>query len=282
MRVIDGGIQEPWPDEVFEALKRFRLGQLIKDPPLSFEGSAAMPLWSPKGEARPAENDRGQVPGCPYAIITSQTCNIAERPPKGAWPWIQVSPVYRLTDESEVGDRIYLHRLTGPDLPEGVWVADLRLEVPLEKSLLVGRDAVDGFATEDEEIAFGEMLGRQRDRAALHDVVNDVLYDRWRKKRANNKKRAKRLFENLHMVGMLIQEGTRLEPFAVELHFIGAGGPITDEDKEWLEAWWDKASEEAANADPALNLYPNVYHDGSAMDLTLYDELIPLEAWLES
>jgi hypothetical protein len=282
LRVIDDRIQEPWPDDVFDALRRFRLGHLIEDPPLSFEGFAAIPLWSPGNGDRPADNGPVEVPGCPYAIITTQTCNIAERPPKGAWPWIQVSPVYRLADEEAIGDRIYLHRLTAATLPAGVWVADLRLEVPLEKSHLVGRDPIDGFANEDDEIVFGEMLGRQRDRAALHDVVNDVLYGRWRKKRANNKSRARRLFENLHMVGMLIQQGTRLEPIAVELHFVGAGKPISEEDREWLEAWWDKASEEAQDSTPALNLFPNVYHDGSAMDITVYDDLIPLEAWLES
>jgi hypothetical protein len=280
--VIDDGIREPWPDDVFDALSRFRLGHLIEDAPLAFEGFAAMPLWSPEDGKRPAENGRVEVPRCAYAIITTQTCNIAERPPRGAWPWIQVSPVYQLADESEIGDRMYLHHLTAAGLPAGVWVADLRLEVPLEKSYLVGREPIDAFASEDDEIAFGEMLGRQRDRAALHDVVNDVLYRRWSRKRANNKNRAKRLFENLHMVGMLIQDGTRLEPFAVELHFVGAGKPISDEDQDWLERWWDTASEEAQNSSPALNLLPNVYHDGSAMNLTIYDELIPLEAWLES
>src|SRR4051794_36090438 len=59
----------------------------------------------------------------------------------------------------------------------------------------------------------------------------DVLYAAWRKKRANNKPRAKGLFEGLHMVGMLIQQCARLEPFAVECHFVGAGGPISEEER---------------------------------------------------
>ena len=222
------------------------------------------------------------IPECPYGIITTQTCNIAERGPGGIQPWIQVSPVYSFESADALRDRLYLFPLTAKSLPAGAWAADLRLEVPLEKGILLDREPIDAFEEEDDEIEFGEILGRQRDRAALHDVVNNVLYGRWRKKRANNKNKAKALFANLHMVGMLIQQGTRLEPFAVECHFVGDGGAISAEDREWLDAWWDLAHEEAADADPALQLLPNVYHDGAAMDVALYDTLIPLTGWLES
>lgn len=284
MTTIDEGIADGWPADIFEKLRDYRLGLLIKHPPLSFHGTGdpERQLWSPADGDRPSTDGQVDVPAAEYGVITTQTCNIAERPPKGTFPWVQISPVYKLDDADDVGDRLYLHSLSPPDLPPGNWVADLRLEAPVEKSVLVQHTPVPAFSSEDEEIAFGEMLGRQRDRAALHDNVNNVLYGRWRKKRSNNKPRAGRVFDEIHMVGLLIEDGSRLEPVAVECHFIGRGGELSDEAKDWLETWWDKAREEANAADPSLNLLPNQYHDGSAMDLELYDRLIPLENWLET
>jgi hypothetical protein len=280
MTEIDDGIAADWPEELFERLARFRQGHVIQDAPLSFEGVGDSPLWTPQEGSRAAGDGPVRGFNAPYGIITSQTCNISERPPKGTFPWMQVSPVYRLRDPAEAKDRLYLYPLTAPTMIG--YYADLRLEVPVEKSVLVGRDPIESFASEDEEIAFGEMLGRQRDRAALHDIINKVLYNRWRKKRANNKNRARQVFERLHMVGMLIPEGTRLEPLAVECHFIGNGGPVAEDDREWIEAWWDTASEEAQGADPSVNLLPNVFHDGTQMDVRIYDDLISLTNWLES
>lgn len=152
MTEIDDDIAELWPDDVFEALQKFRLGHLIEAPPMWFQGVASRPLWTPPDGKRPDED--GPVGGftCPYGIITTQTCNIAERPPKGTFPWLQMSPVYRVDDLSAARDRLYLYPLTAPGLDS--YVADLRLEIPLEKGALVGRAPIEAFANEDDEIAF--------------------------------------------------------------------------------------------------------------------------------
>jgi hypothetical protein len=282
MGAVDDGIEKEWPTGVHDALGRFRQGHLIADPPLAFHGIASSPLWTPPDVQRPAADGPVDLAGYPYAIITTQTCNIAERPPGGVQPWIQISPVYELAEGEDRRDRIYLHPLTAAGLGSDRWVADLRLEVPVEKGILLEREPVDAFADEDGAIQFAEMLGRQRDRAALHDVINKSLYGTWRRKRANNKKRARPVFESIHMVGLLVEEGTRLEPIAVELHLVGRDGPIPDEHQKWLNEWWDVAREKAEQENPALRLLPNTYHDGTAMNLTLYDELIALDGWLET
>jgi len=282
MGVVDDGIENEWPEGVHDALRHFRQGHLIREPPLGFHGIGDSPLWTPADGQRLAADGPVDIAGCPYGIITTQTCSIAERPPGGIQPWIQVSPVYELAEGEDRRDRIYLHPLTAPGLGSNRWIADLRVEVPLEKGILIGRAPIDAFADEEDAIEFAEMLGRQRDRAALHDGVNQILYGAWRKKRANNKNRARPVFEAIHMVGLLVEEGTRLEPIAVELHFIGRDGPIGDEYCDWLNEWWDVAHKKAAQESPALRLLPNAYHDGTAMNLTLYDELIALDGWLET
>src|SRR5664280_2915431 len=81
----------------------------------------------------------------PFGLITTQTCNICEEARMPKQPWIQVVPVYavditalkpgqrRLIEKDRVG---HLVALTSPTFASGLWVADLRLEVPLEKSVL--------------------------------------------------------------------------------------------------------------------------------------------------
>ena len=64
-------------------------------------------------------------------------------------------------------DREYIVPLDPPDLEDGVWAADLRLEIPLEKSVLVGRGPIDAFRDEDGYVAFGNLLEGQRSGAAL-------------------------------------------------------------------------------------------------------------------
>lgn len=282
MNPLDDGILPNWPGEVFDALSQFRLGDLIEDPPLPFHGVAAGELWCPSDGSRPKVDGAVESLRAPYGIITTQTCDIVERAPAGQRPFIQISPVFELDDIEQVSSALHLVPLTSKALEGGPWVADLRLETAVEKSILTARTPVRAFRTEDEEIQFGELLGRMRDRAALHDAINAVLYRAWRKRRSNNKNRAKRLFENLHAIGLVVEQGTRLEPIAIQCHFIGASRMVDAEDQEWIEKWWDVASEAAADSEPSLRLLPNVFHDGSQMDLEIYDDLILLEGWLES
>ena len=87
-----------------------------------------------------------------YGLITTQTCDINEASPKH--PWIHVAPVEQM-DEGDLAALVRQHRVTylvplAPPTLEGLWVADLRLEVPVEKSWLVGRHPREAFASEGE------------------------------------------------------------------------------------------------------------------------------------
>lgn len=275
--MIDRGIAASWPSEVIAATEAFALGDLIESPPFFYSGDEQHPVWNDPARTR---SDTGVVelpPDSrpPYGIITSQTCDVVERGARREQPWVQVSPVYAIESEAAIRDRFFLYRLTTPKLPD-LLVADLRLEFPLEKNVLVGRKPISGFASEGDTVRFAERLGRRRDRAALADAVNDVLYRRLSKRLSNNRERAKRVFENIHAVGLEIAEGTRLEPIAVGVHFITTGGQLDDDATEWFEAWWDAARQDAEQHRPSLSLQPNTFHDGGRMDLAIYDRLIPL------
>jgi hypothetical protein len=63
------------------------------------------------------------------------------------------------------------------------------------------------------------------------------------------------------------------------VHFISEGGPLSEDAQEWLDQWWDRAHQEAEQADPALLLQRNRIHDGNVVDVVVYDTLIPMVWW---
>jgi hypothetical protein len=283
--VIDKGLGD-WPREVVEAAQKFQQGDLIAKPPIVYAASLLHPVWQltrleavdgdADVDAMPLALDQEDVP--PYGIITSQTCDIAEDRPVPLQPWFDVSPVLLCDKDDPLLDRDYAYPL--PDYPapnDECWVADLRLSVPLEKGLLVGREPTNPFAdSEEKRIAFGVMLGQRRARAALsknvHVFIDETL--RAHKPRKTGKRVKKRLYKLL----LQISEGGRLDPKAVRLHVI----TVENEDAtielpeidEWFQSWWDDARDIAEKH--GVNLLASVFHDAANMDVRLYDSLIEL------
>lgn len=282
--MIDRHLRGPWPEKVAEACGRFKQGDLIEKPPFFYGVSSGSRIWGAdeEGEGDDPEDDGSQVDELhpdespEFGIITTQTCDLSEQG-RPTQPWVQVSPVYRLEGEPEEQERLlskaYIIELTGPDLPEGRWVADLRIEVPLEKTMLVDKAPIAGFASEDEADGFAGVLGVRRARAALANELVETVIRLIRKKKGNNKARATPVWDELYKLGLRIEEGTRLKPAAVRLHVICAEEP-SDLVKEWFTEWEDRARHEAAEAD--ITLRTTSYHDARSMDVRLADRLIDL------
>jgi hypothetical protein len=171
--VIDEHIRRPWPPEVTEALKQFKQGDVIQRPPFFYARHTELELF----DAGAPDHDESQVvelhpdDAPPYGIITTQTCDLAEQGTP-TQPWFQVSPVYEVAEEARAS-KSYLIELTG-ELP-GRFGADLRIELPLEKSMLVGRVPIAGFGTEAEAEDFGRFLGARRARAALANELVETI-----------------------------------------------------------------------------------------------------------
>ena len=286
MGVLEIGLPDSWPEEVRAALRAFRLGHLITEPPLVYARVPASRIWNPAGEG---DDPHGEIVDIardrfPYGIITTQTCDLNEQAPFPKQPFLQVSPVYRYAADrdalSEVEKRFYLWPLTAEPFAAEVWVADLRLECSVEKSVLIGRTPIDAFANELDEIAFAERLGRRRDRAAMANAVNEVLDAQMAKRISANKNKSKRVFESVHALRLEVAEGLRLEPVAMRMHVLLNGDPESSdaaitEAREWFEAWWDRASSAGEDNTPRLRVLPNRYHDAARVDVRVYDRLIP-------
>ncbi len=283
--MIDKGLTDEWSQEVAAAADKFQQGDLIRKPPIGFAASLKHPIWElsrleaeadPEGEVAFLALDEGDLP--PFGIILSQTCDVAEDRPAPLQPWFDVSPVVLCDKGDPLLDRDYAYPLPDYPAPDGkCWVVDLRLSVPLEKGLLVGREPTNPFAdSEEKRIAFGVMLGQRRARAALAENVHVFIDETLRAHKP--RKTGKRVKKRLYKLLLQISEGGRLNPKAVRLHVITVDNQDATielpEIGEWFQAWWDGAREIAEQH--YVNLLPPVFHDAASMDVALYDSLVEL------
>ncbi|HTC58842.1 MAG TPA: hypothetical protein VK691_01865 [Solirubrobacteraceae bacterium] len=289
--MIDEGLVHPWPVEVLEALERFEQGDLIESPPAVYSADPRYPLWRPAGDAdentgetdsREAHDD-GPVlyeldPAPAYGIVTTQTCDLCEQRERPLQPFFQVAPVYRLeahADERERGrvlERENIIAIPSPTGDQAQWVADLRVEFTLEKSMLAGREPIC-VLSEAEKINFAQELGVRRARPALANEIHDVIVRLISKKRSNNKSRSRPVFEQVHKVCLAIEQGGRRKPLAVSV-IVVTNGALTEPVTEWFAAWEDDAREPAR--DVGITLHATSYRDATNFDLIANEHLINL------
>lgn len=285
--MIEEGLVGAWPSAVGPAVARFLQGHLIERPPLFYAADLRHPVWQTSRLVAEEVADElrgedfidvaeGQRP--PYGIITTQTCDLAEERPNPRQPWLAVAPVYRIPSSATLRDRDYICVLAPPTLNDELWVADLRIEMPLEKSLLVDRVPIEGFRDEEGYIDFGDLLARRRGRPALASVFHDVLSTTTRRLKdestvQRNLARAAR--RNVYKLMLAIEDGTRLAPISARLYVVTLGAR-TDEARDWFHLWWNDAR--AVADDQGLQLLPTGWLNAEGVDARLYDDLIEMRS----
>lgn len=174
----------PWTPEVLAALDRWRQGHLLAGVPLLGLGPAAgtEPLWAEAVVRSTGTGPLalGEAPGMTRSVmVVSQGCDLI----KNKFPFATVVPVYNaagILGESQEADaragRIWhLVHLTAPWAAEGLWVADLRHEMSIDKSLLVGPEPVEAFPDEAGYARLAERLAAARQRPAMPQPAIDHI-----------------------------------------------------------------------------------------------------------
>lgn len=286
--MIDDGLEHPWLQPVLAAVGPFLQGHLITRPPLFYAADLRHPVWRTTrlvaDEVAPA--DRGEdfvdlaAEDCPpYGIITTQSCDLAEERPEPQQPWLAVAPVYPLAPDSRLRDREYIFELAPPEIEGGdILVADVRIEMPLEKSLLVGRTPIEAFATEAGYVAFANFLARRRGRPALASVFHEVLSTTTRRLKDDgnaNRTLARRARQTVYKLMLAIEDGTRLTPVAAKLYVV-TDGPRTEDARAWFDLWWNEARIVAEGH--GLQLHPTGWLNAESADLHLIDDLIEMRS----
>jgi len=260
--VIGAGLpadREGWPPGVLERLKSFVQGDVIPAPPLFYWADPSVAVWQPTAAAGIDEPDVVVVDElADLTIITSQTCDIGEEdaatPVK---PFVQVAPVY---DASGRADRNLLEKRKGPayllHLPElagGFFVADFRLEMPVEKGWLSEQPISKAFASEDAQEEVGRRLRRLRERPAFSrrfmENIAAPLADAIRALRKTDRDQFNRIVRNVDQIRVRVD--SRLNTTTAELFVVG-GTRVPGDVAEWFRDWWDEVNQSALAGGIAL------------------------------
>lgn len=174
-----------WPAEVRDVLARFEQGDAVDGIPFAYHGVGKHALWALSETGSDSEElfvlDASQCPR--FGVIATQTCDLLEEDdPAPCKPWFQVVPAYEWPDPTPADAELiarhqipHLVRLTGEPFARSVWVADLRIELPIEKSWLVGKEPLPAFASRFDRDAFADRLAAYRNRPALSALVHDCI-----------------------------------------------------------------------------------------------------------
>jgi hypothetical protein len=273
-----------WTPHV-EQLARWRQGhQLVGIPVLWLAPPGTDPITGVEHRAdhiAPVFDETGY----PW-IITTQTCDLGGTAPGDRHPFIELAPVVhastlernrvRLARDRQTGDLVPvrspfpIHEPAESEKPE--WFADLRLEVPISKTVLLDRDPIDGFATQDEYIAFAEMLGYKKRRPALHAALAEDL-PRLLDKFVTDNGVKKQCFAKVEQVRLLITD-QRLNPAAAAIYIITNGVALTDDETEI----WNRFQAQASTMLKAhgIDARPAIHCDVSDLKASVYRVTVPV------
>lgn len=174
---------EDWPTGALGRLRSWEQGDIVACPPLFYYADPRRPIWEPT--AAYAEDSDGpevvigdDASTPPFGMITTQTCDIAEEDAASPQrPWVQVAPVYPVKwKRKRLADgRGPQYWLLVPELPgDHPHVADLRIEIPVEKGWLAEQERHLGFVDEIAKRAVGERLAFLRGRPVLSAQLNAI------------------------------------------------------------------------------------------------------------
>ncbi len=163
-----------WTPAEAHALDQIRQGHIVDGLPL-VAVSGPSPIWQGAGVGPAAARTvlSEDPPVARKAMVVSQGCDLV----RTTFPWATVVPVYDIEpflgtsqrSAARSGQTRYLVPITAAWASTGLWVADLRFEIPVDKALLATLTPQDGFA---DEAGYADLAGRlaeARQRAAVPD-----------------------------------------------------------------------------------------------------------------
>jgi len=287
--MIDRGLPAEWPLAAQDAVSRFRQGDLVEAPPFFYAADGACPIWGLTAKLVQDGEDpsipvlsEDQAP--PYGIITTQSCDLTEQPPAGRTrrpcrPWFQIAPVspaerfdaYQVKCVVEKNSYQYLVPLTPPGL-EGLWLADLRIEMPIEKGWLVGREPIRGFADLANYRAFANRLRLLKSRIASEGDVSDLMIQHLRGFLARDAERGQEALAAVSGV-MYEEHGPDRSPNLLTLHVFPKDDGLPTQARQLFDEWYDECVELCMEND--CSLLPTEY--GPSVSPDVYLHLVPLD-----
>lgn len=248
--MIDDWLDGEWPESARTAAAQFKQGDLIEAPPFFYVATAAHGIWRPTKDLGDAELqdelfELAEEDAPPFGMITTETCDLTEEEREPRQPWLSIAPVYKIEQPTAAliklleADRLaYMHLIRSERFSDATWVADLRVEFPIEKSWLVTKSPITVFDSEEARINLARFLAGRRDRPVLSHKIHRCLIvplRRWIEK-MNPEKREKTL-QGIKQVRVAVA-GSADDPDGASLIIVSDSEPISDEVQElWDEKW---------------------------------------------
>lgn len=287
--------REAWPEAVVEAAAQFVCGDVVASPPFFYFADpehgvmTSTRAYLELGYSGPEVIQASDL-AADYGLITTQTCDLGELeydPPTK--PFISVAPIYDMSETLDKsiqsllrqGKRIqgWLHVPALTRLADGFWVVDLRIEMPIEKSWLVGRTPIKGFETEEGAQRVGELGAEMRTRPAWATAVSDVLQGALQESLKLLKGQSRDLFikvvEEIDEVG--IRADSALSPRWVQLcAFVSAE---KHDLSDGVERWWNTVNDKLRPlmASQGVDLHDNVVRCLCHTSVAEYRSFVPAQ-----
>lgn len=239
---INGLIPDELTPDVRNAIGGWKQGDALEGGPLFWAGPQGSDPYLPYDGA-PQPFHVSEEPGSGLLVLTSQTCDIATTGTGAKHPLVTVSPVYKLADadpnygNAKAGRIGYLVRITKPPTGDGLYVADLRITLPISKGVLVNSVPIDLWATEQDRLHFAECLARKYGRPALSSALSEGIVNSLSDHIKQNDADASERIEEFR----LRIEGDRLTPVTIQLIVLTDVEPDRDLKKVW-RAWTKKGA----------------------------------------
>ena len=155
------------------------------------------------------------------------------------------------------------------------WFADLRLLVPISKGMLLDRQPLDGFTSEAESLAFGEILAQKFRRPATHEALSEALPEMLKSFIQSSAGGANRqCFAKVEQVRLWILDGDRLNPQRAQLLVLTDKGALDQGEQDQWAGLNQKASELFRQHD--IDYAPLVHWDVNAMPASVYRQTVPI------
>lgn len=211
-------------------------------------------------------------------MITTQTCDIAAQGPGARHSFVDVSPVFAVSEMSENQwkdisrfRRVDRVALTSPAL-DGQWVCDLRVSYPVSKGLLLEREPIDGWATEEDRLDFGLAVGFKKLRPAVHDVIPGDFSTSLGNHLKTGPKAAPEWRDHVEQVRVRIH-GDRLHPTAAGLVIVEE--TQLSEEQRGLWRQWERSGKKILDA-AGIDYLPMLFQQVDKMKATVYRDSIQL------
>jgi hypothetical protein len=143
-----------------------------------------------------------------------------------------------------------------PAMPGGFWVADLRIEVPVEKGWLATRTKLDGFTDEAARRRVGERVAMLRSRPAFAgrfvSLVQRPLVEALKELRSADQELYSRMQEQVDEVA--VELDSLLDPHEARVTLL-VTSDVDSDVADWWNTWWGATTESCAAAGLMLHAF---------------------------